>query len=123
MIDKIMDVARSAAFSAETLGDVQFEEESHPCTPLNMAANIRVVQAALAIWAGCNGIAMNHTPGQGGPRPLDFNRYEFDLWRKRRAFMDQYLSFNDGLPMLGLWVADNPFYDGRHGHCRERLVS
>lgn len=110
MIDKIMEVARQVQrYPAQVLPDVQLEEDSCPRTPLNMAANIRVVLAALSIWAGCNGIAMNHLPGAGGSRPLAYSRYEFDLWRHRRAFMDQYLSFSEGLPALGIWVADNEF--------------
>jgi len=106
MFDKVIEMSRQVANMPEdVLGDVQYEEESCPGTPLNKAANTRLMEAALAIWGGCTGIAMNHMYHAGGPAPFEYLRYETDQLKANRPFYDRYLTFVDGLKQSGIWAA------------------
>ena len=110
MFHKAMDVSRQVLrYPAESLGDVQYEEESFPCTPLNKAAGIRLLEAGLSIWGGCTGFAFNSLTFSAGDRPLDHMNYTVERWNKARPFFDTYLSFAHDLPQVGLWIADNEF--------------
>lgn len=110
MFSKAMDVSRQVLrYNQESLADVQYEEESFPCTPLNKAANIRLLEAGLSIWGGCTGFAFNSLTFSAGKRPLDHMNYTVKRWNKARPFFDRYLDFAAGLPQVGLWIADNEF--------------
>ena len=106
MFEKTYEMSRQIVSMPEAvLDDVQYEEESCPCTILNKAPDTRIIEAMLAIWGGCTGIAMNHMHGDGGDHPYNWFKYEADLLRQNRPLFDRYLTFIEGLPQLGVWAA------------------
>jgi len=117
--EKVTEMARQVLrYSKDARGDVQYEEESCPCTPLNKAMYTRLVEAALSIWGGCNGMAFNHLSANGAvggadscacSRPMGYYEDEVALLQKNRSFLNQYADLAAKLPMQGLWVADNEF--------------
>lgn len=110
MFFKTMDVARQVVrYAPSSLNDVQYEEESCPCTPLNKAVEVRLLEAGLSIWAGCTGFAFNSLFHSGGPEPLKHMEYTIKRWNEARPFYDRYLDFAQELPQVGMWVAENEF--------------
>ena len=106
MFEKAYEMSRQIVSMPESvLGDVQYEEESCPMTPLNKAPHTRLMEMALSIWGGCTGVAMNHLYHAGGRKPFAYLEYELELLRRNRAFFDRYLSFAEGLSQTGLWAA------------------
>ena len=106
MFDKVYEMSRQVNHMIPSvLDDVQYEEESHPRTPLNKAPGTRLMEMALSVWGGCTGVAMNHMNLAGGPRPFDYLRYETGLLRRCRGFFDRYLDFAHDLPQSGIWAA------------------
>ena len=106
LFDKVYEMSRQVAtMPKEVLDDVQYEEESCPCTPLNKTADTRAMEMALSIWGGCTGVAMNHLHHAGGPTPFAYLRYEMALLKRNRGFYDRYLSFAADLPQAGIWAA------------------
>lgn len=106
MFEKVMDMSRQVVNMPEgVLDDVQYEEESCPCSLMNKSADTRLMEMALSVWGGCTGVAMNHLMSVGGPRPFDYLKYETAELRANRDFFDRYLTFVDGLPQRGVWAA------------------
>lgn len=106
MFEKVYEMSRQLSdMPQRALEDVQYEEESHPCTPLNKAAGTRLIEAVLSIWGGCTGIAMNHLHDAGGKTPFAHLAPETALLGRNRAFFDRYLSFAAELPQAGIWAA------------------
>lgn len=110
VFSKAMDVSRQVLrYVPDSLQDVQYEEESFPCTPLNKAVNMRILEAGLSIWAGCSGFAFNSLTFSAGQDPLGHMDYTVRRWNQARPFFDRYLQFAKDLPQVGLWAADNEF--------------
>ncbi|MBR0464819.1 MAG: hypothetical protein IJJ23_10670 [Clostridia bacterium] len=106
MFDKAYEMSRQVVDMPDDVrGDIQYEEESCPCSPLNKAPATRLLEMGLSVWGGCTGVAMNHLYHAGGPRPFDYLRHEMSLLRRSRAFFDAYLDFAGDLPQSGLWGA------------------
>ena len=106
MFDKVYEMSRQVAVMPDSVrGDIQYEEESCPGTYLNKTASTRMLEMALSIWGGCNGVAMNHLSHTGGKTPFAYLQYECGLLRKNRPFFDRYLTFAENLPQAGLWAA------------------
>ena len=106
MFDKAYEMGRQVADMPDSVrDDVQYEEESCPCSPLNKAPETRLLEMGLAVWGGCTGVAMNHLYYAGGKRPFDHLKREFFLLRAGRPFFDAYLGFARDLPQAGLWGA------------------
>lgn len=106
MFDKVMEVSRQIVTMPESvLDDVQYEEESCPMSVLNKSADTRMLEMLLSVWAGCNGVAMNHLQDCGGAHPYRYLDYELNLIKNNRALFDRYLSFAAPLPQCGIWAA------------------
>ncbi len=106
LFDKVYEMARQVAdMPPAVLNDVQYEEESCPCTPLNKTPDTRAMEMALAVWGGCTGVAMNHLHHAGGSMPFGYLKYETGLLRRNRSFYDRFLSFAADLPQAGIWAA------------------
>jgi len=114
MFDKVIDMSRQIVHMTDDgRSDVQYEEESLPYSPLGKSVHTRLMEMALSIWGGCNGIAMNHMYHAGGSRPFDYLKKELAELKANRSFFDRYLTFAEKLPQSGVWAAFTPWMMAR----------
>ncbi len=114
MFEKVIDMSRQIVhMPLAVLDDVQYEEESCPCTPLNKSARTRLMELSLSIWGGCTGVAMNHLYNGSGPHAFDYLKKEAAYLSAARPFYDQYFTFAHSLPQKGIWGAFSEWCAGR----------
>jgi len=110
IFNKTMDVSRQLArYPATCQGNIQFEEESHPRTRMGKAFKTRMTEVALALAAGCSGVAYNHLPFEGMMYPYGQLEREMEMISKARPMFEEMVKRGQALPSRGFRPISHPF--------------
>jgi len=110
MFFKAMEVGRQSARAYDTVEEILWEEESHPCNYLQKSTSTRLHEALLMLTMGGTGIAFNHITGSATEHPLSLLEYKTEMNRlsKSKKKFKEYLEFSANLPTpTGIWPFDD----------------
>jgi hypothetical protein len=111
LIDKAFEMSRQNLQYPPQVVDRQAEYEAYPYGSLLKSPQGTVNECAMAIMAGCNGIAFNLLGMWGSPLE-EFHPF-FQKLNDTKETLSTMLRHADGLPARGLWSAWSPQMMGR----------
>ena len=105
-LQKAHYMGRSAEAVPAGESDIQYEHENFPYQKLHKSETIFVAESAIALAAGCTGVALN--PMGISPDPLGEYLPYFDRIREAKPFFDRLVALAGRSPCEGIWAAYSP---------------